>query len=523
MSPRIAAFAFASLIAAPSALACTCASGPVLTVPNGVDDVSTSASIFVEYSDHWSASQTDLVLVDAATGKRVAHTVEDWTQGSLPMRKLTPELALDSSATYAVYEDWGDEVEPLYIAEFTTGIDEDSLAPGGIEIVEAQTQEYPPAAFSCGGGVYVDLDIASPEDGVLYEIEVTRAGGEPRVLTFLNERAMLGSFACGQNLPALGANETVQLRSRAVDLSGNEGPWSEITENTTAQAGCSSVGDAGMASGWLTLLAILGLRRKHIATLAIASLAAAPSAIACSCAYGPTQAIPNGVDGVSTSASVYVEYNYLDSASDIDLLLVNADTGEAVPHTVEDSPQGDVLIRKLTPEAPLESNANYEVYEDWGDEDSDPWTLAEFTTGADADSAAPERTEILKARSHRDRAPSAACGGGVRLEIEVTAPEDGVLYEIEVIRESGEEQVFTFLTDEWMMLGHGGCTNNVDDLTAGENLSLRSRAIDVSGNAGPWSEFAESRRAGCSSVGDAGLASGWLTLLALLGLRRKRI
>ncbi len=263
----------------------------------------------------------------------------------------------------------------------------------------------------------------------------------------------------------------------------------------------------------------------RIATVALSSLLVTPAALACSCMYGPSQALPNGTDGVATSASVLVEYNYVDSASEVDLVFIEVDSGLEVPHTVEDTAQGDVLIRKLVPDEPLSPDTDYAVYENW-DNGSEPWHIAEFTTGTEADTEAPPDSAILKARSHRDRGSDAACGGGVRMDIEIEAAEKGALYEIEVTREDGKLQTFTFLTSEWLMLGHGGCTSNMPNLKASENVDLRIRALDVSGNAGTWSNPIQNTHAvlsGCSSVGSAGMVSGWMTLIALLGIRRRQM
>lgn len=182
-----------------------------------------------------------------------------------------------------------------------------------------------------------------------------------------------------------------------------------------------------------------------------------------------------------------------------------------------------MLIRRLLPDEGLSTETNYAVYEDYG-EDQEPWYIAEFTTGLDIDEDAPSGGEILKARSHRNRAPSSACGGGVQLDIEIEPAEKGAIYEIEVTRASGDVEMFTFLNDDWLSLGHGGCTTNMPDLKASEDVELRIRALDVSGNVGTWSNPIGNTHGalGCSSVGNAGLASGWMALLALAGMRRRR-
>lgn len=78
---------------------------------------------------------------------------------------------------------------------------------------------------------------------------------------------MFGWGLCAANVPALEAGDRIQVRARAVDLSGNEGPWSEpvlVRSIPTDHCGCSSAGEArggAVASSWLAALA-LGRRRR---------------------------------------------------------------------------------------------------------------------------------------------------------------------------------------------------------------------------------------------------------------------
>ena len=254
----------------------------------------------------------------------------------------------------------------------------------------------------------------------------------------------------------------------------------------------------------------------RLVTVALIAVLTTPTAWSCDCVFGPMEAVPNDATDVPTTARIFVEYNFVDSANDAPLILVATDTGAEVPHTIEDTVQGDTVIRTLTPEVSLDPQTAYAVYEDRGQ--PDPWELAAFTTGEGEDTSAPSGAEILSAKTHKDRDGISTCGGGVRMEIAL-ATSDGDIYEIEATRESGDVQTYTFLTSNWIVLGHGACLTNMPDLEARERLLLRSRVLDVSGNASPWSDPVESRRAGCSSTGSRGLTMVWLPLLALLGIR----
>ena len=97
-------------------------------------------------------------------------------------------------------------------------------------------------------------------------------------------------------------------------------------------------------------------------------------------------------------------------------------------------------------------------------------------------------------------------------------------YELEITSEAGEvdQMVFT----EWdFYLGYAGCFSNYS-LGFGETISMRARAVDLSGNAGDWTTAEDyvaknGKGVGCSTVGLAGLSLPSL-LVVLLGLRRRR-
>ena len=255
--------------------------------------------------------------------------------------------------------------------------------------------------------------------------------------------------------------------------------------------------------------------RRVLVTLATAL--ASPAAWSCSCDEIQEFLPEYGATEVPTTARIYLTDRV--GKRSPSLLLVATDTGAEVPHLEEVHVQGSDLIRTLIPEVELEPYTAYSVYEIR--ENPEAWFLTDFTTGEGADTVAPKGGKILSGVTAKDHSVLSSCGADVFLDIEVSRSE-GDLYEIEAARESGDVETYIFLRKNRIILGHGTCFDNMPDLKARENITLRSRVLDVSGNASPWSNPIESHRAGCScSTGNRGLTMAWLPLFALLGIRRR--
>ncbi|MCK6531184.1 Ig-like domain-containing protein [Myxococcota bacterium] len=272
-----AALAGGVLVGVPAA-ACSCASGLMEVAPaDGATGVATDAAPVLVYSAFVEPHGT--VLRDAATGAEVPAEIDDTMEGNSLVRRIVPLGELEPGATYEIEgsDDYGTVPLPV---RFTTGDGPDATAPGPLVLVDVEgafvpgTQAVPFGAVTntCGDSLWLRPDFeAEPSDPhARYEFEVSwddDPAEVARVTDADREDPMIGWGICAANVPALEAGDRIRVRARAVDLSGNEGPWSEpvlVRSIPTDHCGCSSAGEArggAVASSWLAALA-LGRRRR---------------------------------------------------------------------------------------------------------------------------------------------------------------------------------------------------------------------------------------------------------------------
>ena len=128
-----------------------------------------------------------------------------------------------------------------------------------------------------------------------------------------------------------------------------------------------------------------------LATAATAWAASLP-ARACSCVPGLQAVVPeDGASGVPTNAEVLLVFSGGDEGP---VTLVDTSTGEVVESEVEDSWEGEVLVRRVRPMEELATATVYLVdgYAGYGSV-ALPTT---FTTGSGPDSSAPGGTFLCK-------------------------------------------------------------------------------------------------------------------------------
>ena len=228
---------------------------PALVTPrDGAMDVPVDAVVMVENT------RTSLVTVDGeVVSDRPESKPDNWELGVF-------EVTLEPDTTYLLLDDVTDEE----VGRFRTGSTIGS---------EAELPAVPIAATDrsakfglrgrgltggCGGlsnhhHLIAEWDLPDTENGLSWEVEVQRSD-ETVILPFAGPPAEIGwSNGCGaSNRWDLGRYEQVDLRLRAVDVTGEPGPWSD--PETAGGCGCSS---AGSASWWAALLVPLALRRRR--------------------------------------------------------------------------------------------------------------------------------------------------------------------------------------------------------------------------------------------------------------------
>ncbi len=254
-------------------------------------------------------------------------------------------------------------------------------------------------------------------------------------------------------------------------------------------------------------------------TTFIGFLLVSSDAFGCSCAGAGLDAIrpEDGATAVAVDAVPFLVYRNMPG----DVFLRDAVTGEDVPMTVEQTAQGDFFVVRLVPTAPLEPLHPYTIEGDPGY--SSVAFPVTFTTGEESDVDAPAPLAPLTVRQAQNIDDD--CGSLYLYPNLDNAPADA-FYETQVAwSEDFADAVAVSATDHHM-LGRSVCGNTVRDLDLGDEVWVRARLVDLSGNEGPWSDdvhiwrvdgVGTSTSAGCASIGAVPLASVTLGL-ALLAL-----
>ena len=253
------------------------------------------------------------------------------------------------------------------------------------------------------------------------------------------------------------------------------------------------------------------------------ALAAPSQALALSCANGPLHTFPaDGQDEVPTNAVVRVTFLW-DSPDATPIALVDA-AGEVVDADLVQVSEGEAGedVWALEPTASLAPLATYELQVRF--DEQDPWVMASFTTGDEADHVLPDAPIVLDVDRDRGRG---IWGKWLYNEIQVVPADEPVMYEVDVASDAEFSDVRTVQVSGWpdqdwvaVSVGSGLCGGSLE--LDGADRHVRIRAIDLAGNMSV--EDVDEKVGGCSSTATP-VGGGVAILLGLFGLglgRRRR-
>lgn len=251
--------------------------------------------------------------------------------------------------------------------------------------------------------------------------------------------------------------------------------------------------------------------------LALALLAPSP-ALALSCAFGPTNAVPadRAMDvPVNVIPRVWVVHG--GGEDSFDWSLVDED-GQAVDVSLDRHVQGNTTVVAVQPDADLAPETTYTLEVSMNAQPMQSWT---FSTGSARDETAPATPTLERLRREKDRTE---WGRTDHVRVEVEAAEEPVIYELTITETGADGLVGT-------VLNPGSGEDDVDTVWAGEGLcgsdvlldgpvDVSVRAIDLAGNV---SEASPSGAAtgGCNSAAAPGGLAG-LVLLPIFSRIRRR-
>lgn len=225
------------------------------------------------------------------------------------------------------------------------------------------------------------------------------------------------------------------------------------------------------------------------------------------------------IDTAPTSGSVGVPLNVTpvvgaDDPNPVIELRTSVDAGGALVETTQDRIDGARLVR-LTPAAPLAANTAYDVIDVVS-----AFTLITFKTGDAVDEDAPGAVRDLSGCA--ERAGASQDQEDVLSLVWSFGDEEG-WYEIDLDASDGEPAA------DRVQLGNSLLLAPDDPAWADAGLRPAVRAVDIAGNAGPWTELdlagpvedcvtATGGGGGCANVGSG---PWWVVGLAVLGGRRR--
>lgn len=256
--------------------------------------------------------------------------------------------------------------------------------------------------------------------------------------------------------------------------------------------------------------------------LHLAWLLSATPALACSCAEGLDELLPgDGATGVALDAAPFLRF----SSRPGPIRLLDADTGEEVPVTVEETTEGTYTVVRLVPTAPLEPLHAYVI--DGGADYGSVGLPATFTTGEAADADVPGAVRLGSVEEVRTSGNDNSCGDALYLITKPGGAPADAYYETQLgwVDDFTDAVSVASAARDLQVLGHAMCGSAVPELAHGDDVWLRVRAVDLSGNAGPWSDVTSVRSVGggplggCATTGGAPVGSLGLAILGLLGGR----
>jgi hypothetical protein len=231
------------------ALGCSCLEGlDEVRPPDGAVGVATDAAPFLLYSE----APGPVTLLDAETGEEVPITVEQTTHGEAVVVRLVPNAPLEPQHGYVIDggSDYGFVAFPV---TFTTGDGPDADPPGPVALREVDEAGSPSTGKDCGGTLFLIPKLGDAPEDAVYEAQLAWTEGFSDAATASaadRHRVLLGQTGCGAaTVPELERGDEVWVRARAVDLSGNEGPWSDVVHVRSVGGGPLGAGCAAVPGG----------------------------------------------------------------------------------------------------------------------------------------------------------------------------------------------------------------------------------------------------------------------------------
>lgn len=254
------------------------------------------------------------------------------------------------------------------------------------------------------------------------------------------------------------------------------------------------------------------------------------AARACSCAEPETEAWPaDGAEGVPLDVTPVLRYP---AGGEGVLLLVDEETGEAVPGTVEVvETGGEEFYARFRPESALEPGHAYVL--------ADGTVEARFTTGETAGEAPPSPPEFLSFEAQGSRfddpcgaEATSSCDPYVYLAVRAEAPSPDTRVEVEAT--AWGETVVVLGDADGGEVGYGACLYNFPETLHADAVAIRVRSVDLAGRTSDWVDAGrillgspdgedscpESYQGGGCAAAPVGGA--WLAWLAAVALARRR-
>ena len=241
---------------------------------------------------------------------------------------------------------------------------------------------------------------------------------------------------------------------------------------------------------------------------------------ACSCLAGLLESVPQSGVTIPRNSRIWLGGTGTFSAGYSTLVVTGTD--EAVPLDEEVVRAGDEYAVWLHPQQALLANSTLTLTYEYEE-------VMTFSVGDTDDTAAPVGGDVVLSAVGEATAPGpvhSSCGESVLAVVDVSGATDDyhVVYELEVAqdRDFTQDTAHLFSLEPHFVVGRGACTNNYPTLARLDSLWVRSRAIDLAGNEGPWSEAEKVRLPLLCSVADSPATGFTWALLAAAGIRVTR-
>lgn len=261
---------------------------------------------------------------------------------------------------------------------------------------------------------------------------------------------------------------------------------------------------------------------------AFALWSASAPAFACSCGGGLLGSAPADDGLVPLDAALLLAWG---SDAETVYELVEEGSGAVFPVAVETWTEAETVWHRLVPDEPLLPASDYLIRVVSGAPYAymtDPDAVLRFHTGdLETHDAPPDVTVVELQADYSEAGNDCGEGGRVWSRLRLGQHDADVNLETDLSRteDFAEVERITDGTDDFLWLGASTCQTNVASLVEGEKVWVRTRAVTLSGVAGPWSEPERIKVTGGGFLGcsQTGLGpSAWWLVPVLFGLSRRR-